>query len=563
MSNIQNESQYLGRGEMTPRQKITIGISLLPLAAVLFWGCTSKAVKRETIGLRSDDGGLRVYVSPDSERKFSRIGRAAFHNYVNGLIYEELGNLQSAARSYNEALKQFPSSEVIRLTYAQVLIRLRDLARALEVLEKIENPMAEVTRWRAVTRRMLGDESGAKTEYLYLISMDKDNSEAYSFLAGYYRKAENLDSTIWAYEQLSRVRPESHRFLNELARLYMARGESGKAKQMLRSSLGRNSGENNVTAAASLADLYIAEKKTDSAIAVLEVGLHMEPDNRLINRQVMLLYLQQDSILAAIPYARKLKQLEPDDPVATRRLGVLLLEADSLDLADSILTGLVESGDRSPANHYYLGRVAIGKDQMERARDEFIIVAKNVDTLAASWLDLAFVYRRLDDSAAELKTYQKGLNHVVDDRGRVDLLFALGAAYERSGKVDKALETFEEILAVSPDHAQSLNYLGYMLADRGERLEYALNLISRAVELDPNSGAYLDSYGWVYYRLGNYDLALQYLEQAAQFVTDPVIFDHLGDTYDATGEHDDAREWWQKALELQPENNLIREKLDR
>ena len=124
------------------------------------------------------------------------------------------------------------------------------------------------------------------------------------------------------------------------------------------------------------------------------------------------------------------------------------------------------------------------------------------------------------------------------------------------------MATFEEIISHDPDHAQSLNYLGYMLADRGEQLDYARDLIGRAVDLSPDNAAFLDSFGWVYYRMGEYEEALKHLQRAVELDIDPVIFDHLGDTFHALGRVDQAKEWWQRALEQEPDNEDIKRKLD-
>ena len=148
-----------------------------------------------------------------------------------------------------------------------------------------------------------------------------------------------------------------------------------------------------------------------------------------------------------------------------------------------------------------------------------------------------------------------------DDPSQLRLLFALGATYEQNGRIEQAVTTFEEIIARAPDNDRALNYLGYMLADRGERLEYAQELIEQAVALSPDNPAYLDSFGWVLYRLGDYETALEHLKRAVALDSDPIMFDHLGDVYQAVGELEQARNWWQKALEIEPDNKQIMEKL--
>jgi tetratricopeptide (TPR) repeat protein len=183
------------------------------------------------------------------------------------------------------------------------------------------------------------------------------------------------------------------------------------------------------------------------------------------------------------------------------------------------------------------------------------------DTVAQSWLDLGFVYRRQGEDSLEIEAYLEGLEHVPDQRGRLRLKFALGASYEQSDKIDLAVSAFESVIEVDSMHAEALNYLGYLLADRGQRLDYALELISRAVDLVPDNPAFLDSYGWIYYRLGDFEKAVHHLSDAVKLDSDPVMFDHLGDAYESSGNLKEARKWWQKALELNPEDSTIKTKL--
>ncbi len=96
----------------------------------------------------------------------------------------------------------------------------------------------------------------------------------------------------------------------------------------------------------------------------------------------------------------------------------------------------------------------------------------------------------------------------------------------------------------------TLNYLGYMLADRGTRLDEALGYIRRAVALEPQNGAYLDSLGWAYYKMGNYDLAEENLRRASERIgNDPTVHDHLGELYQKTGRVKLAANHWERSLE--------------
>jgi tetratricopeptide (TPR) repeat protein len=153
---------------------------------------------------------------------------------------------------------------------------------------------------------------------------------------------------------------------------------------------------------------------------------------------------------------------------------------------------------------------------------------------------------------------------VQDEPESLQALFLLGAAQERRGSRSEAETTFKSLLDKDPDHAPTLNYLGYMWAETAENLDDALELILRAVAIDPDNGAYVDSLGWVYYQLGRYEEARQHLEWAARLIPgDSTLFEHLGDLYLRLDERHRARDFYQQALQLSGDNlDSVRRKLE-
>lgn len=146
------------------------------------------------------------------------------------------------------------------------------------------------------------------------------------------------------------------------------------------------------------------------------------------------------------------------------------------------------------------------------------------------------------------------------------ILFLLGAMLERSGRFADAEAAFRGVIDRDPEHAQALNYLGYMLADRGERLDESVELIARAVEKDPHNGSYLDSLGWAYFKLDRLDLAEPPLRAAGdQLQRNSVVQDHLGDLLNRLGRYAEAIEAWRRALDGDGEEidpALIERKMD-
>ena len=124
-----------------------------------------------------------------------------------------------------------------------------------------------------------------------------------------------------------------------------------------------------------------------------------------------------------------------------------------------------------------------------------------------------------------------------------------GAMYEKMKDFDRAEAEFRKVLAIDPDNASALNYLGYMFADRGVRLDEAHKLISRALELEPQNGAYLDSLAWVNYHQNKLAEAENLLLRALERIgKDPTVHDHLGDVYLKQGKTRTPSSQWQASL---------------
>ncbi|OLD57776.1 MAG: hypothetical protein AUI54_01530 [Acidobacteria bacterium 13_1_40CM_2_56_5] len=184
---------------------------------------------------------------------------------------------------------------------------------------------------------------------------------------------------------------------------------------------------------------------------------------------------------------------------------------------------------------------------------------EDLDVLSA----ITSIYQR----ARKFDEAQNTLNQVLQRfPNEEQVYFMQGALYEKMNKVNDAEKAFRKALEFEKDDPAVLNYLGFMFADHGIKLDEALTMIQKAVKSDPTSGAYLDSLGWAYYKLNRLDLAEEYLKKAVIFYnTDASIHDHLGDLYFKTKRYEEARNEWTKSLQLATEKDEIdkvKKKLD-
>ena len=145
-----------------------------------------------------------------------------------------------------------------------------------------------------------------------------------------------------------------------------------------------------------------------------------------------------------------------------------------------------------------------------------------------------------------------------------DFRFQLASRLEQIGLVDEAVKEFERLLTIDPEHAFALNYLGYIFADKGIRLEESVQLLKRAVAQQPDNGNFLDSLGWAYYRLGKFGQAEELLDKAVRLEkNNATILNHLGEVCFTLGKRQKAKTYWEKSLQLDPENQEVKRKLEK
>jgi tetratricopeptide (TPR) repeat protein len=229
-----------------------------------------------------------------------------------------------------------------------------------------------------------------------------------------------------------------------------------------------------------------------------------------------------------------------------------------------------------------LGNVYAATGRGEDARNLYLDAIKHSPENTTFPYELAEAYARERNWEQAIKAYRELLPRVEEHPVALgQTLYGLARVLERGGGFEESARTFERLLSLHPNHADALNYLGYMFSERGVRLGEAENFIKRALETDPNNGAYLDSLGWVYYQTGDYRRAQEFLKRAidqeeaelkklgetesgrrkSMRENIAVIYDHAGDCALAINQFGEAQRWWRLALENDPQIAKTGEKL--
>ena len=370
-----------------------------------------------------------------------------------------------------------------------------------------------------------------------------------------------------------------------LADLYVKSEQPAKAVTRMRAFLARRPGD--LDALMVLADAHDAAGRASEAMAVLEEASRTSPSSAAPRTRLAEIYERGGQWKRAAAVWGDLQHGNPRVGVYRMRHATALAAAGDLTGGLAELYALTRDRPQDASVWFLLSQVELRAGHPAEAEQAAIRV-RAIDARDARGLvafaearaarrDYRAVVEALDARVAEAaaedlvdgtyprmaRTLGSALVELADRTRAVavleaavaragadaDLRFVLAAAYERDNRVDRAERTFREVLAIDPLHAEALNYLGFMLADRGLKLQEAVALVQRAVILDASNASYKDSLGWAYFKLGRFELARPPLEQAAAALPrTSLIQDHLGDLYAQLRRFRDAADAWDRAL---------------
>ncbi len=265
---------------------------------------------------------------------------------------------------------------------------------------------------------------------------------------------------------------------------------------------------------------------------------------------------------AALEY-EKAAQFDPSAYRIRLRLGADYARLGILDRAVEELQLAARLKDDDLQVHYLLALIYSTQKDYDRAAWEYEYILKKFSTVEPqniaiySYLgQLYYSQRKYDQAVVQFE-------HILEiDPKNTDVMYLLGSLYLETGRKDKAIQVLKKALTIDPNHDGCLNTLGYIYVEDNVHLDEAEELIKKALAVQPDNGAYLDSLGWLYYKKGQYPEALKTLKKAAKALEDPVIYEHIGDVYFKMSSFEDARRYWQKSLDLMPQYEAVRKKLE-
>ncbi len=499
-----------------------------------------------------------VKIEPDSVDDHMLLGR----------LYRLNSDLQKAENELKIAVKLDPSSEEAVTTLSMLYTDEGDAAHALQVLSAVPDSARSAKLYAALgaAYEQRKDYRNAIDAYRHAITLDRDNLDAIRGLAENLMNDGQSDAALEQYKVIADANPEDAQTYVRIAEIYRRQGKYDLALENLKKA--DTLVPDTMDVPYSMAAVYQAQGRYDDAIKLLQdllkrteksesgSGSQADRNNRAIFiERLGMVYREQENYTAAVETFRKMLTLGEENarsgyqeiidtyrdakqwPQATSaaKEAVQKLPNDR-DLRMVLDAQLADTGDADPAIADVRAMLKGGPEDRE------------------VYLRLGIMYTRTKQwkEAEEALGKAESLSTKTEDKSQV--WFLLGDTYQRQKKFDEADAEFRKVLAAvpptDPQSAATLNYLGYMNADRGVKLEESLNQIKQALALDPSNSAYLDSLGWAYFKLGKYDLAEENLTKASIHMgTDATVQEHLGDLYQKTGRLKLAAAHWERAVQ--------------
>lgn len=336
-----------------------------------------------------------------------------------------------------------------------------------------------------------------------------------------------------------------------------------------------------------LVQMLINDGRAEEARAELERYFSQGFDDLELRTLYAQLLVEADDFDAARDAFAALLESHPDMPGVLFAAAVLSLQLEDYDAARDYLMRLRDGGHREQEAAFLLGQVEESAGRLEQAAEWYALVRgdkevdaqirlasvearlgrlarareilqrlrdQSPDQSPALFLIEGEILRDVDQAEAAMALYGRALDDYPDN---ADLRYAralVAASLEQVAVLERDLR---HVLSMDPDHADALNALGYTLADQTDRLEEARQFITRALELEPEQPAILDSMGWLLYRMGKPKEAEPYLRQALDQLSDGEIAAHLGEVLWSLGRRDEALQVWRQALEDHPDHPYL------
>ena len=549
---------------------------------------TKKSVRQEDSVFITPAKDLLLH--PDGEHKAD-----ALAHFVEGMSFEENGEMDKALAAYRKVLDVDPGQANLASRVAALLTRQDDFPEAIDVLKDAikANPSAPgpLLQLAFIYTKYLRRTDQAIDYVNRAIALDPHNIDAYERLCEIALGAGDEKKALQSLDRATEIKSDDPVFWARLGKLYASivfkpdrppkPEELARVNDIFKKAADRAGDD--AAALKDVADYYASTQQIKEAIPLYLRLLELEPDDINAREKLATGFVLTNQREKAVEMLEAIIKEHPEKYQPYDLLAGLLDDAARVlerekksDQAKAMFAKAAANYEQSltinpgrASPYLHLAELLLGPlKQNERAVKVLSEARQHFPQTPEIVYYLGIAQREAKHFQEAVATFEEAL-HEAEAEGteiaNARFYFDYGAAAEQAGLHDKAADLFRKSIAVDPANAaDAYNYLAYMWAEHDTHLDEAEQMIKLALQADPNNGAYIDTLGWLEFRQGKFDQALSDLLRAAQRLTreDPVVLEHVGDACAKLNKPAQALDAWQKALNLDPQNKKLADKID-
>lgn len=528
--------------------------------------------------------------------------RAAMDHFVDGNLNDAVGEFAQAILDYQEALRYYRDPAILD-AMAQDYLKLGKSDMAIEQAhEAIALSPRDIRYRRTLAQAFLAEYEvdSARAEYSRIVSIDSTQVEDLIMLGQLCQKS-NPTKAAELYERALELNGPDLPTMMQLVQIYNSMNKFDKSIGVLQEMLKVDPA--NQAIKETLSDLYLQTGKNKEALGILKELMRSHGEDFNLKARAATVYLRMKDFVKAdslidIIFTSDSSRTQAKFAIAQFYLDEMQHDSEVVPFAEQIFKKLVAMypGDARSYLVAGLGASYSGRDSLAEV---YLNRSISIDsTNQNSWQAIAVLYYQKNDFDKMAKAMSHAVNIFPQDfrinlfyglalnrAGRnseavkplekamslkpsdMDALSTLALVYEALSRYDDAYRVYETALKIDGKNSLILNNYAYSLSEREIDLQKALKMAQLAVQLDPKNSAYLDTIGWVYFKLGDYENAEAYVKEALSIRTQPgdgspgTLEEHLGDIYARKGEMKKAVEYWEKALGHNPQSAELKEKI--
>lgn len=463
-----------------------------------------------------------------------------WYNDLLGQLYLDTRDYEKAAQQYEILTRKHPGDINSLYLLATAYAASNQPAKALPVYDKIIDQVGlelDVLSQKFLLQVQLKQYDAAILTLQDMIIADPYNIELSRTLGDMYEQVGRHADAVRAYRDVLSQDSTDTKAIISLGEAYLKLDDMPHFRETIVTLFKRNALE--LDDKLGIVDLYLKRIETDSTM-IKPTGIILD-EVQAEHPNEWKVYVFQGAFKMglksyddAAKAFKKVTELNPAEVVGWENLGIAYLSMSNFPSASDALS----KGIATLEKPQFRLRLLLGMALNQQSRDEEAVQALEA-ALASDSLGL------------------------VDKDSKVQAYSTLGISYDRLGRYKESERCYESALKLDPDNALVLNNLAYSLSERGVELERCLTMAQKAVDKEPDNGAYLDTIGWIYYKLGKYEQSKEWIQKAVVSGRGgPVVLEHLGDVYLKLGNKTKAMENWTKALEQDKNNVSLQEKMN-